>query len=145
MILEPTTAPTPKLGEVPSADVPLPPAERLAALEYQLKQVTETSDKNTQVFLEIASATEARQWMIMRALDDQASLGRMEPLTTGTKAQSWETTDAGTGFAIRGVNWEHYKNEYLKFAAEQEKAENAPEQPVSEFPEDAVIFGGDHA
>lgn len=113
---------------IPSTMRPtLPPpslVERVASLEKQVELLTGQADANARVMADCLQMTEARQWMLMRAMDDMVKQ-QLRP--------------AGVGHDYDGVDWEHYKKLYLD--AQQEPEAPAPEAE-SDIPEGAVDFGG---
>lgn len=95
-------------------------AGRIAALEQGQKVVIDAQNTNAEAFRDCLYALEARQWMIMRAMDDAAFDGVSVRTVAGT------------------VDWDAYEQQYRKFLESQ-----APATAVTpEHPEDAVIFGG---
>lgn len=109
---------------------PLSLDERIEKLEESSKGLGEVVDKNAEVMGDLFQVTEARQWMIMRAMDDAGS-------PNGTKR-----TEAGNSGP---VDWEYYKTEYFKFQEQlQAEAAEAPPPPdETGIPTDAVVFGGE--
>jgi len=105
----------------PRPSHPLPSA-RLANLERALKDLGEAHDKNVQALTDCLYVVEARQWIIMRAMDDSVQ---------GTL----KCTGLGT------VDWSVYEERYKTYVAERE-AEETKDKPTSDLPEDAVVFGG---
>lgn len=105
--------------------------ERVASLEASNKALAEVVNANGAIMRDCLEVTEARQWMIMRAMDDMVSSN------TGAKF-------AGEGVNITGIDWEHYKTQYLAFQETlRAQAESAPPEAAEEdIPADAVVFGG---
>lgn len=116
----PQNIPTPRVEPSPFHQLP----ERVASLEASVKTLAEAGNANAGAFRDCFEVTEARQWMIMRAMDDMA---------LGTVAKSAEGT----------VNWEHYTQMYGAFQ-EELAAKRATEGATVEgdIPADAVVFGG---
>ena len=89
-------------------------------------------DGSSHVDLDCLEITEARQWMIMKAMDDMVTPG-------GAKL----APEGATGSAITGIDWEYYKAQYLTFQENLLKAQvatNEVEEPTEDA--DAVVFGG---
>jgi hypothetical protein len=109
----------------PTEETPQPSlVERVASLEASNKALAEVVNSNGAVMRDCFEVTEARQWMIMRVLDDMSSDGV-------------PVRDAGGA-----VDWEHYKTKYFKFQEElRAQAVEAP-APENDIPADAVVFGG---
>ena len=97
---------------------PKPPqsslAAKLAGLEQGQALLIEAHNANSAAFRDSLYALEARQWMIMRALDELAS-------------------DTG-----QVVDWSRLERKYREWLDTQQ----AKEQVASEHPAEAVIFGG---
>lgn len=110
---------------------PLSQSEQLARLAANNTVLAETLDANAQVLKDGLEVTEARQWMIMKAMDDQV-------LPSGPKLAK----DAN-GIPT-GVDWEHYKNEFLEYAKSLQVGAEAqpPKEDESGIPAEAAVFGG---
>ena len=100
---------------------------QLASLEANNKALVDVVNANGAIMRDCLEVTEARQWMIMRAMDD-AGMGE------GTKRVGEHNSGP--------VDWEHYKGLYLEFQTELQKqaAETPPEDGTSA---DDVVFGGE--
>lgn len=96
-------------------------ASRIAALEEGQRVLTEASDTNAKAFSDCFYALEARQWIIMRVLDDIASDGR--PVADRVSGK---------------VDWPHYEAAYKKYIEIQEEKKQVAEA----FPEADTVFGG---
>lgn len=106
----------------------LPLVERVASLEASNEKLGEVVDKNATALRDCFEITEARQWMIMAALDDMVASG------TGART-------LGTPPNLTGVDWEHYKERYFAFQ-EKLRAEAEAATQESPIPPDVVVFGG---
>lgn len=127
----PASKPTPTQPSIARPTVPPRSlVERVASLETLAQRLTEQADKNNAVIMECIQITEARQWMIMSALDDIMS------------ARCSATTD-GEG-KLTGVDWEHYKGAYLEYQTKLEAppVEETKDETEGDIPPDAVVFGG---
>lgn len=100
--------------------------ERVASLEASNRALAEVVNSNGVVMRDCLEVTEARQWMIMRAMDDMVQ-------GSGAKLD-------GVGVNIKGIDWEHYKTKYLAFQ-EELQAQAAAEPAEAEDAGD-VVFGG---
>lgn len=124
---DPQNIPTPQVG-TPSPFHQLP--ERVASLERSVATLAEAGNANAAAFRDCLEITEARQWMIMRAMDD---------MVAGTVKKQVSTPNSKGEDA---VDWDHYTQEYGKFQ-ERLRAEATPNATVEgELPADAVVFGG---
>lgn len=124
---DPQNRPTPAVG-TPSPLAQLP--ERLASLEANVRTLAEAGNANAGVFRDCLEITEARQWMIMRAMDD---------MVAGTVKKQVSTPNS-TG--EDAVDWDHYKAQYAAFQAELQAEAAQAANVEDEAPADAVVFGG---
>lgn len=112
------------LAETQEENPKLPlPLDRLAAVEQSAATLAEVVNANGTVMRDCLEVTEARQWMIMRAFDDMIA--------------------GGPKVTLRGIDWEHYKQEYIDYAqAQAEMKKSREEKEEDDVPKDAVVFGG---
>lgn len=101
------------------------------ALEKRVENLEEAFDHNTTLFSEALANLEMRISLVGKALDDIVS-GKPRVKGIGDDAT---------------VDWSSYYEDYLaeQAALKEKEAEQAvqEEAPPSEYPENAVIFGGD--
>lgn len=100
--------------------------ERVSGVEQSLKTLAAVVNDNAAIMRDCFEVTEARQWMIMKVLDDIGQDGVAARVSSGA------------------VDWEHYKAQYFTFQEElRQRAAAATEAPKEEdTPADAVVFGG---
>ena len=106
----------------------LPLVESVANLEANNRKLAELVDHNNAVILECLDVIEARQWMVMRVLDDIGEDGMAVRTSSGS------------------VDWEHYKQKYIQYTELQLSLMQSPEETEESEdapPADAVVFGGE--